>query len=410
MKILLINHHPKNFGDIAMMETTINQMKEIYSDPEIIIESSNPVTSSVFFKDVKIVPRLLSISGINYTKNTFSFEFFIKNISFIFRTIHAFLASQLFVSLKLSKSSFFPILEEYKNADLVLSLAGDSITPDYAYFLRFYEIYLIKKLKRPLILYAQSIGPFKGLSLKMAKKYLSMATAIFARDATTFNLMKEYKIKCDIYRTADLVISLKPRTSDRVLKMQQEFHLDQSTVGIVIRSLKNINYSVEEYESYLIGMHQVVEEIYKKNLKPVFFASIPEDGDAAEFFKIKFGYIAPVINMLQLMPSEVKTLLSNIKLMISPRMHPIILASTVGVPVFGLGREFKMKDYLSSIGFEDYFSLIAPFNSNGVIKGIEDILINYSNLKERLFMRLSEIEELSERNSKYVKEVMNKII
>ena len=407
MKILLIHHNSHNLGDVAIAEATIAQVKKQFPDCEITLESNNPELSRRTFKYIKIVPRLFGISGIVHTKKIISVEFAIKNIPFILKTICALAASQIFVLFKL-KFFCFPILSEYRKADLILSIAGDSISPDYAYFLRFYEINLIYRLKIPLILYAQSIGPFEGKMLKQAKKYLSKVSAIFARDKTTYNLMKEYGVQTKIYRTADTVISLQPRKNEKTKKVIQEYKVDSQTICIVLRVKRYTNYDKSEYIKYLEGMYKIVEEIKKKELKPLLIASISEDAEIGEKFVHKFNLNIKMLRLYNFLPSEVKTILKDAKMVISPRMHPIILSSSTGVPVIGQGREFKMRNYMKLIGMEEFFVDMIPMDLEKLKDLINNVLDNYEKVKAEINNKLPVAMSLSERNSEYLKIILQK--
>lgn len=406
MRILLIHHNTNNTGDDAMVESTIDQMRSIYPNCSIILESSDPEISRKQFPEIDVVERLFSIRNIHHTGKTLSFEFAFKNIPFLFRTFTAWALSYTFILLKLKKLHY-PILAEYKKADLILSMAGDSISEDYAWFFRFYEIWLIHKLRKPLILYAQSIGPFSGRVQKIAAKYLSLVTAIFARDEKTIALLKEYGVKTDIYRTADLAISLKSTTNAITENIIEEFNLNQKTVCIVLRTKKYASLNDIEYQKYLSGMKDVVNHIKKKGLHPIFIASIPEDAQTARDFSAKYNFKHPLLELYTLMPSEVKTLLSKVRLVISPRMHPIILSSSMGTPVIGLGKEFKMYDYLKLLGIEKYFLPMIPFKKEGVITAINRVIDNTTAVRETIKRNLNHANELSNENAFLLNHVIN---
>jgi len=408
MKILLIHHNSNNLGDVAIVEATIAQVQKQFPGCDITLESNNSDLSRKTFRDIKVVSRLFGISGVVHTKKIVSLDFFIKNLPFILRTIRSIIASQIFVTLRL-KSFFLPILKEIYEADIILSVAGDSISPDYAYFLRFYEISLIHRLKKPLILYAQSIGPFEGKMLKQAKKYLSLTTAVFARDETTYKFMDEYRINTKIYRTADTVISLEPQENENTRNVIKEFGISDNTVCVVIRVLQYTNYSVEEYDKYTQSMHDIILEIIEKGLSPLIVASIPEDAEAGKLFIEKYKLNLKVLKLYDFLPSEVKTILRNIKLLISPRMHPVILSSTVGVPVIGQGREFKMRNYMRLIGQEEYFINMIPIDTEKLLSLITSILDNYSDVKADINNNLILATELSNKNGEYLKQVYNNL-
>lgn len=404
MKILLIHHNASNLGDVAIAEATINQLRKQFDNCEILLESSNPQLSKKYFKGIVILPRLFDINGINHTNKIFSFEFVIKNIPFLIRTSFAYAISLIFIIFR-KNICLFPILIEYKNADLILSIAGDSISQDYAYFLRFYEIWLLRQLKKIVILYAQSIGPFTKNNLKYAKKYLSMVTAIFARDKTTYKLMKQYGINTKIFITADTVISLSPRISSTTKSVINKYSLNKNVICMVIRTLKYTNYSLKEYGLYLNGMKIIVDKLERNGFKLLFIASIPEDALAAVAFSKSYHLNNPILKLYDYMPSEVKTILSKVKLLISPRMHPIILAASMDVPAIGIGREFKMKNFMQMIGLKELFIDMAPFSSKKALLKLNKLLVNYKGYKKTLKHNIVNMQYLSYQNVLYADKI-----
>lgn len=401
MRILLVHHNTRNTGDEAIVESTISQIKGVWPDAEIVLESANVYDSKMKFPNIKIVERLFSVTNIKHFQNIYSFQFVINNIPFFIKTLCAFIASQIFLRLTL-KNFFYPVLSEYKKADMVLSLAGDSISMDYAWYFRFYEIYLLRKMNKKIILYAQSIGPFEGLSLKYAKKYLSMVDAIFARDRKTVSLMEEYGVKTAIYKTADVAIALEPKTNDTTDSVEMKYDtLD--AVGFVIRTSKGNKYDMGEYEIYKKGMAELVKYALGKKQKVLFIASIPDDMKAAEDLTKENNFEIGVLRLYDYMPSEVKTILSKFKVVISPRMHPIILASTMGVPVIGIGKEFKMFDFLKMLGIGEYFVPMIPFDDKEIVRAFDKVVDNYAEIRNIIQENMKEAVSLSNKNAELIR-------
>jgi polysaccharide pyruvyl transferase WcaK-like protein len=402
MKILLIHHNANNLGDVAIAQSTIAQVNKIFPTAEIILESNNVELSKKQFPNITVIERLFEVYNIKHVKKTISLNFIINNSPFILKTIKAIIDSILFL---LFHKNTKPILNSFKNSDIVLSIAGDSISEDYAYYLRYFEMWLLSKFKTPLILYAQSIGPFNGINTYFARKFLSLTTAIFARDKKTSDLMKKYKISSPIYLTADTVISLKSKKTERANTAIINNKLDQNIVGIVIRTKLYTKCSDQEYESYLKGMNNIIEYVNTLNLKTIFIPSIPEDEEASEIFNYKFGLQIPILKIFDYMPDEVKTILSNLKLVISPRMHPIILSSSMGVPVIGLGKEFKMIEYLESIESKEYFNRMIPLDEVLIKSQIDKILVDHKNISIKIKHEIFKVKQRSDANAIYLKEV-----
>ena len=406
MKVTLIHHTAVNTGSVAMVEATIKHLEREFENPEIVIETDFPEMTKKLFPNYQTTQKLVDLSGITYTKKTLSLEFIIKNIPFLIKFVWSMLVSFIFAFTKINIGGI-EILKHFKESDLVLSMAGDAISQDYAYMIRFYEFWLLKKIKKPFVLYAQSVGPFDGKSRKPATKGLSMVSAILARDNKTVELMKEYNVTAPVYKTLDTVISLDP-TKDRITdEVIQKYNLkNNKKVGLVIRVNKFTGYSQEDYEDYLQGMKTIIEKIKEKGFSPIFISSIVEDTNAAKDFKKKFGYDFDVVELYDYLPSQAKTILGNLEFIISPRMHPIILSSTSGqnVPVIGLGREFKMKEYLEVLGLLENFTPMIPFNLDKTLEILENVIKNNKKQREIIANNLPEMIKISNSSMNIVKE------
>jgi colanic acid/amylovoran biosynthesis protein len=297
-----------------------------------------------------------------------------------------------------------------QEADLALSLAGDAISQDYAYKIRFYEFWLLKKFATPNILYAQSVGPFDGNSRKPATKALNNLTAIIARDDKTIDLMKEYGVNVTILKSVDSAICLPTTPTKASQEIIDSWELkDNKVAGIVIRVNQFTGYTKEDYEVYLQGMLKVVENLKSKNYQLVLLSTIDADTRAAKEFKDKFELELAILELLDLRPTQVKAILSHLQFVISPRMHPIILSSTSSgfVPVIGLGREFKMQSYLSMIGCQDLFLPMIPLDKEKLFEKIEYLETNYDSLQSVIRSRVEELVKVSQNNINLVESILN---
>jgi colanic acid/amylovoran biosynthesis protein len=406
MKVTLIHHTAVNTGSVAMVEATIKHLEREFKNPEIVIETDFPEMTKKLFPDYQTTQKIVDLSGIIYTKKTLSFEFIFKNIPFLIKFTWSMFASFIFAFTKINIGGI-KILKHFKESDLVLSMAGDAISQDYAYMIRFYEFWLLKKINKPFVLYAQSVGPFDGKSRKFATKGLSMVSAILARDNKTIELMKEYNVTAPVYKTLDTVISLdstKDKITDEII---QKYNLKNTKkAGIVIRVNKFTGYSQKDYQGYLEGMKTIIENIKENDFNPIFVSSIVEDTHAAKEFKEKFDYDFDIIELYNYLPSQAKTILGNLEFIISPRMHPIILSSTSGqnVPVIGLGREFKIKEYLEVLCLLDNFTPMVPFNLNKTLEILENVIKNNQSQREIIAKNLPEMIKISNSSIDIVKE------
>jgi colanic acid/amylovoran biosynthesis protein len=406
MKYVLITHNANNLGDVAILEATIQHIHSIDSAPAIVLESNNVAQSEKQFPTIDVGERLFPTKNIKHAEKTISFSFIGKNLPFLYQVIKRSLAS-IWCAYNPKSSSRYEILQHIKTADTVLSIAGDSIAPQYAWYLRFFELWLLSKLKKKVILYAQSIGPFEGYQRKLAKHYLSKATLILARDQRTYDLLHEYGVHTQIERTADTVISLQPQANSNTERAIKKYQITEKTVGIVIRTDLYSGIQKDKYQEYLDGMAQVVKHIIDKGYEPLFISTIAEDTEAAKQFAKNNDLSIETFDLREYLPSEVKTILSKFSLVISPRMHPIILSSTMGTPVIGLGKEFKMVNYLQLIGLGEQFVPMIPLSPKILATLIDSTLEHQNKIRTDIHKALPCVVEKSQANAQYLKRALS---
>lgn len=405
MKYVLITHNANNLGDVAILEATLQHIHEIDKDAVIVLETNNVNKSKLQFPDIAVVDRLFPTKKISHTKRTFSLVFIIKNIPFLIETLKRAIIAINFSFFNKKKSSI-PILNHIKSADIILSIAGDSISPQYAWYLRFFEIAIIHRLEKILVLYAQSIGPFKNKQIKYAKKYLSKASLILARDQKTYDLLHEYNVETKIEKTADTVISLETKKTPRAIEALVKYKVTEKSIGIVIRTNSYSGIPRKQYQNYLEGMLCIIQHMQNEGYTPLFISTIEEDTTAAISFCEQYSINAQILDLRQYLPSEAKVILSRFGLVISPRMHPIILSSSMVTPVIGLGKEFKMLNYLKIIGMEKLHIPMIPFNKKILVKIFDETMQNHEKISNSIRNNLSFGIEASNKNAQQIKKLL----
>ncbi|MBC7406606.1 MAG: polysaccharide pyruvyl transferase family protein [Candidatus Parcubacteria bacterium] len=409
-KILITNHfvNAQNLGDLALVEAIISQMREIFDNPEIILESDNPELSKQYFKSIPIVERLFAIRNIKLSKNIYSFDFVLKNLPQMFRLFFIIINYYLFKFLGLNLLNQ-QVLKEYQSADLILMIGGDYLSKYYAYKLRFMEIELAKTLKKPIILYAHSVGPFKNYDIAYSKKVLSMTDGVFARDEKSEKLLIEYGVdKKKIFRTADSVLLMKTSSSNSAQNLVTKLNIDKNTIGLVIRDNGFSQMEDTGYQKYLAGMKLYVDFILENGFKLVFIAPNNSDILATHKFVKEYNYNLPIFYTRDLQPEEAKYVLSKFKIVISSRMHPLIITSSTGVPVIGIGLEFKTLNYLTLVGLEKYCQKMDDFDIDNAKQAFNELNANYETICKNLQVKIGLVQEKSKLNMSLTKEIYSK--
>ncbi len=244
---------------------------------------------------------------------------------------------------------------EIEPYDAVIVLGGDDLSEYYTK-----KIYpdLIKywawSKKKPVVLFGQTMGPFKYWKNKWTVKNLYKEIPVFTRDYWTKNyLEKSFGLKRNIHQTADLAFLDLPAQHDRerenrILKKYKLTPGDYFTV--VISGLQGKYYTPDRHvylDNYRLLLQQLTNYDALKDKKIVLLAhTFPPHGDEAaqiRYFLENYGplpeNIVPVTEKTG--PANARFILGNGLFTITGRMHAAISTFQMGKPAVSLSYSAK---------------------------------------------------------------------
>jgi len=408
MKILIINSRQvKNVGDRAIITCMIDQARSTFPGCEIVIASGEAADCRRYFPDVRVVPGVFDNEAAGEIQAAAAVRHLfppggssIKTAGV--RIFHAYLYAV--ASLRLRFGNELPaVLHEYRRADLILSAGGDFLSESYGTpvpILR--EIALAHQIGKPVVLYAQSVGPFFPKHLKYVRKILNKVSLIIARDRETVELLNGYRITAPIEQTADSVIPLSPQADAAALAARNG--VGKRTIGFALISQSHSQIPESLYRSYLLGMRDLVNHAKSIGFEPLLLIASPMDLPATQEVAEMCGISMPIMNGWEQESGALKALLSEIRCIVSSRMHPIIIATSAGVPAIGIGKMFKMRNYLQMIGLEQYYLPLDNFNIDRARKMLEVVARDEGVIRLALRNNVRRVAALSERNMGLVRD------
>ncbi|WP_255772571.1 polysaccharide pyruvyl transferase family protein [Methanothermobacter sp. K4] len=147
-------------------------------------------------------------------------------------------------------------LNVIKNTDIIVTTGGDVLSEDYGIFnflTEFCGLFMAILLKKPVIVFAESIGPFKTrLTTFIAKSILNRVSLITTRDKISYNYIQEIGVtRPPIYLTADTAFLLdKKEVNDPTLN---EFLTRKNLIGFSISDAIS-TWSGGNYDDYVALM------------------------------------------------------------------------------------------------------------------------------------------------------------
>lgn len=244
------------------------------------------------------------------------------------------------------------IIAALRQADLLISGGGSllqDVTSDRSFYYYLSLVMLAKKLGIPVMLYAQGIGPVQGNLARSAMRVIgNMVDLITVRDEGSREELLDLKIiKPPVHVTADPVLALNPMdvSFGRVLLAQ---------AGIKRGSRPCIGISVREWQNwvhYKKVFAETADIIAGKWKAQIIYIPMqwPEDIGAAKEIIRRSEHKAFLLNE-PYTTNELLAMIGQMDLLIGIRLHALIFAAVMNVPLVGVSYDPKIERFLRSLG------------------------------------------------------------
>ena len=248
----------------------------------------------------------------------------------------------------------FPaIIKELRQADLLISGGGSllqNVTSRRSLYYYMVIIMLAHFLGTKVMLYAQGIGPIIGRLAQWAMGYLgNHVDLITVRDEGSLRELARLGInKTIIECTADPVLAIHPVGREAGRAIFKAYHADgaRPVLGISVREWQGWRH----YKEVLAEVSDMV--VRELGARVVFIPmQFPDDVRAAQAIAALTKEECTVLKD-EYTTSEFLSLVGNMDLVLGIRLHALIFAGVMGVPMLGISYDPKIDRFLASIGEE----------------------------------------------------------
>jgi len=340
MKILLTNSNCSwNKGSAAQVIATASIIRNQNPQAEITLVSHFPGLDSKFCEchGIKVINH-----GI------------LNNL--IFKIVFYLASSVLLkIGLKrfLSKNS---LINEYNDSDVIVDLSGDTFSDVGAFsFDVISSLIFAYSFKKPLIIYSQSIGPFRKISVPFAKYIIEKADNVVVREEITSKYLEDMGVKSPLYVIPDCAFVLEPSNEYRVNKIfsDEKIIISKPLVGISVNGMVgDTNYisvmgRVVDYLTISLGV-QVI-------FVPHVVARSEEYIDDDRLIGTKIYNLLENKEDVNLIngdysPNDLKGIIKLCDMFIGGRMHANIAALSTNVPTIATSWSHKYHGIMESLG------------------------------------------------------------
>lgn len=316
-------------------------------------------------------------------------------------------------------------IDAMTHADAVVDLSGDMLTEDYGPLVgysHFLPLLQAQATETPVIICAQSIGPFRWL-LPLARRILSGAALVTVRESITFRQVEALcKPAITPVLTADLAFLLSPAPAERIdaiLVAEGIALADRPRLGVSVSALllNRTNphlgaNSIDTLASFADALDAVTERLgVEVVLIPHVFGPKPasDDRTVAERLAGRMRH-PPLCLRDEYRPEEIKGVIARCDAFVGCRMHANIAALESGVPVFAIGYSHKTRGILADLGLEEWLMPVGAVDAQKLSAGIERLFAEAPRYRRHLESQLALIKQRAAANFDLAVEIIDRIV
>ena len=297
------------------------------------------------------------------------------------------------------QSQFLEILKTFLKVDLVVIGGGGLFQDIYNHYpIPFFtSLALLARIcMKKTMLYSVGIGPVNSLiGRKLVRIAANLSGIISVRDPESRELLQELGVSKPIHVAADPVFLLSPEKSYKVREIIRFYRINNNkgpVIGVCIQDLLSWH---DDNRRILADIFDILISencariifipfgIYRdswldRNADPVDVAASKR---LAGFMKEKSSIITE-----EMAPEELLALMGSFNLVISMRLHGVIMGLSMATPVVALTyqKESKISDLMNRVGQAESLFDICSLNKEQLLNRIRHLLPERNNIREQL--------------------------
>jgi polysaccharide pyruvyl transferase WcaK-like protein len=334
-----------NFGERAILVGTIYDLKDKYPSSQIAIygyetvaELDPPMYQMMQDNGVKLYPRLVSGAGM------------------LGKAWHV--ASFIISAKRVMGSAAF---EHLAHSEVIYAKGQESLTSSYGHvhFIdSVLEPLMAQHVNKKVVLYGHSVGPVSSwLDRQVARYTLKRLHHVYARDKLSQKTLEDLGYPADsITVIKDLAYTAIQRIPELQGKAKPQHYLVIPNAAI----LKD----ARDRERYLRTLRTLMDELKKRNEQVIIASSVTATGWNNDYDicqELASQYPEATLKRYTTL-NELLLDIKSAKRVISSRLHPIIMATGMAVPILALSQAPKVAGVLSDFMGPGY-ELHHPFES-----------------------------------------------
>ena len=297
----------------------------------------------------------------------------------------------------INRFNLISVAAEMRHADVLVSGGGSLLQDGTSKKSLYYYVYIMRMAKKrglKLMLYANGLGPLSSVGGRAAAAdIISCADYVSLREKNSYALARELGVTAELNVSADpsfLLASTHPLWKSHVLRREK---IDRDFFVVSIKDGNNYDGSDTGKDTVSLMAKEIRAVTDKYSLLPVFIPMYrAHDRIITETLCRQVG-IGVVVNGLT--ASELLGIMENAKFVIGTRLHMLVFAASVGVPMLGISYDPKIEAFLDYIGESGKTADIRNLSDGQITASVDLLMSEADGIRERLSARATELRELA---------------
>ena len=286
-------------------------------------------------------------------------------------------------------------LAAYAAADLVVSAGGTYLVPHYDLTPKLFDFLVTLALRRRLVLFTQSLGPFDGLRQRWLLRFvLRRARLVLVRDERSVGHLRALGVTANVRVAADAAFALAPAG----VGAESSGRLPRSPrVAVSVRDWPHFRQGAQAgMERYRAAVAAFAADLVQRHGAEVTFLSTcqgtadywTDDSAVAE----RIVALTPAEARAHIAvdrdfrtPTQLLDRLAEFDMVVATRMHAAILALCAGTPVLAIAYEFKTRQLFARLGMDDFTLDVETLTGESLIDAWERLAMALPQLGATLW-------------------------
>lgn len=262
-----------------------------------------------------------------------------------------------------------------------------------------------KKLGKPVMLYANGIGPVtKPENRKKVKQTVELANVVTLRDRASAQELRDMGVKHpELHITADPVFNLVPAGADRGRDLLVKAGLPEGRkfAAVSVRDWPAARQFPQQAAQLCDHLHRTY------GMETVFLLMQPAaDRETTE--QVRRAMESPSYLLdVPATPSELMAVLGQAELCVAMRLHTLIFAARMAVPTVGLVYDPKVDSYLKELDLPSAGE-VERFDVDRACQVCDELMADYDRILARLKERSAALSAAARENEALLLELLRK--